>query len=71
MPPAKKHRVMVTLDGPVHKRLVAQCQERGYSQSVLVAKAVDAYLAHLEHLPSIDEQILKYVNEIRVRKEGE
>jgi hypothetical protein len=71
MPPAKKVRVMTTLEGPLHKRLMAQCQERGYSQSVMVAKAVDAYLTHLEHVPTIDEQILRYVNEIRVGKEGD
>jgi hypothetical protein len=78
MPPAKKHRVMVTLEGPIKKRLDIQCQERGYSMSMLIEKAVIAFLVQLERVPTLDEQILAIVNQPlqltvdqKEKKEGE
>lgn len=66
MPPAKNVRIFVTLPRPLHRRLEAQCAERDYSISRLTAKALDAYLTHLEHLPSLDEQLLR---QVRAEKE--
>jgi hypothetical protein len=58
MPAAKRVRITCSVDGPVKKRLDRQCEERGYSLANLMEKAMVEYLAKLERLPTLDEQIL-------------